>query len=419
VKVLCVGGGPAGLYFSLLMKLRTPRHDVTILERSDTPTSGGWGVTLGQDVLDLLLSHDPASAEAVRRAACYRTHQVVRIGRSHEAWGGDGIYNIGRQSLVDILADRARELGVGFEYGREVAGLTGLPTADLIVAADGVQSRLRSVVNGFGTHIRSGGNKYIWLGSSAPFEEFNYLFAPTDHGWLWAYAYQFDPRTSTFIVECAPSTWSGLGLDGMSPDDGAALLGDLFKDYLGGHPVTALLPDGRTARWLDFETVSNERWHVGNVALVGDSAHTSHFSVGQGTKMALDDGIVLVDSLHRNADLEAALTAYERERKAQLVRPLRGAHLSAEWFENLPRYIALKPHEFATLLAARWSPLVPILPPRLSYQLRRARGRDPVTLGRALNPAPDPAGDAAVPEELVRGTVQARVLADGAPSSPR
>jgi 2-polyprenyl-6-methoxyphenol hydroxylase-like FAD-dependent oxidoreductase len=201
---------------------------------------------------------------------------------------------------------------------------------------------------------------------------FNYLFVPTSHGWLWAYAYQFDAHTSTFIVECAPRTWSGLGLDGIPSDVGAALLSDLFKDYLGGHPATARLPDGRTAQWLDFQTVANERWHAGNVVLVGDSARTAHFSIGQGTKMALEDAIVLADMLHRNADLEVALAAYERGRKADLMRPLGQARLSAEWFEDLPRYIGLEPHEFATLLASRWSPLVPILPPRLSYQLRRA-----------------------------------------------
>ena len=370
-----MGGGPAGLYFSLLMKLRTPRHDVVLLERNEAGTTGGWGVTLGEDVLDLLRSQDPASAEAVARAACHLTHQVVRTGANDDAWGGSGIYNIGRQTLVDILASRASDVGVRISYGHEVTGLSGLPPADLIVAADGVQSQLRSAVNEFGTHMRSGGNKYIWLGSSAPFDMFNYLFVPTEHGWLWAYAYQFDEGMSTFIVECAPRTWSGLGLDGMSPDDGAALLGDLFKNYLDGHPVTASLPDGRTARWLNFDTVTNERWHAGQVVLLGDSARTAHYSVGQGTKMALEDAVALVDSLHRNADLEAALTAYEKARKAELVRPLSAAHLSAQWFENLPRYIGMKPHEFATLLAARWSPLVPLLPPRLTYLLHRATER--------------------------------------------
>jgi 2-polyprenyl-6-methoxyphenol hydroxylase-like FAD-dependent oxidoreductase len=387
VKVVCVGGGPAGLYFSLLMKLQDPRHDVLLLERSDTGTTSGWGVTLGQDVLDLLGSQDPVSAEAVKDGSFYWTDQVVRIGGSRAVWGGNAIYNIGRQCLVDILASRAREVGVRISYGRDVADPAGLPPADLIVAADGVQSRLRSAVNGFGTHIRVGRNKYIWLGSSAPFDMFNYLFVPSDRGWLWAYAYQFDAHTSTFIVECAPSTWRGLGLDGISPDAGAALVSELFKDYLGGHRAIARLPDGRTAQWMDFQSVANDRWHVGNVALLGDSSRTAHFSIGQGTKMALEDAIVLADMLHRNADLEVALTAYERARKADLLRPLSQAKFSAEWFENVPRYVGLKPHEFATLLAVRWSAVVPILPPLLSYRLRRAmsglRGQVGITSSEA------------------------------------
>jgi 2-polyprenyl-6-methoxyphenol hydroxylase-like FAD-dependent oxidoreductase len=333
-------------------------------------------VTLGQDVLDLLRDNDSTSARELEKAALRWTHQVVRIGGIDESFAGFNIYNIGRQTLVDILARRAMDVGVRIHYGHEATSLAELPPSDLVVAADGAGSVLRSGVDGFGTTIRTSGNKYIWLGCGIPFDgTFNYIFAPTIHGWVWAYAYQFEEQTSTFIIECSPETWARCGLDGMSADEAAAMLSDLFKDYLDGHRLIARYPDGTIARWLDFRIIANQRWHVRNLVLAGDSAHTAHYSLGQGTKMALDDAIALADALERHAELETALTAYEAQRKAQLVRPLSEARCSAEWFENLPRYIDLRPHQFATLLQARWSPLIQILPPRLSFLLHQATKR--------------------------------------------
>jgi 2-polyprenyl-6-methoxyphenol hydroxylase-like FAD-dependent oxidoreductase len=373
-----VGGGPAGLYFSLLMKLRDPQHDVLVLERNPTGAVHGLGVTLGQDMLDALRDNDPASAAEVELAARRWTHQIVHIDRAQESYDGFDISSIGRKTLVDILARRAADVGVRIMYGHEVASLAELPPSDLVVIADGVGSRLRSAIDGFGTSVRIAGNKHMWLGSTIPLDTFNYIFAPTSHGWVWAYAYQFEAQTSTFIVEGAPGTLAGLGLDAMPADEAAALLSDVFKGNLDGHRLTARLPDGSLARWLDFRIIDNKRWHVGNLVLAGDSAHTAHFSLGQGTKMALDDAIALADGLGRHPDLETALTGYETRRKAELVRPLSEARCSAEWFENLPRYINLKPRQFGTLLQARWSPLIKVLPPRLSYQLHHVSKRSTV-----------------------------------------
>jgi 2-polyprenyl-6-methoxyphenol hydroxylase-like FAD-dependent oxidoreductase len=300
----------------------------------------------------------------------------VHIGYGQHAWSGHSTYNIGRQTLVDILARCAQEVGVCIDYGHEVTSIAELPPSDLIVAADGAGSQLRSAVGGFGNSTRSTGNKYIWLECDVPFDDtFNYIFAPTEHGWVWAYAYQFEAAASTFIIECSPSTWVGLGFDALPLSEAADLLSDLFKDHLDGRRLTALFPDGTVAKWLDFRVVTNQRWHDGNVVLVGDAAHTAHFSLGQGTKMALQDAIVLADSLQRHANLETALSAYEERRKAELVRPLSEAQCSAEWFENLPRYINLKPHQFAVVLHARWSPLVKVLPPRVSYEFYHASQR--------------------------------------------
>ena len=373
MRVTCVGGGPAGLYFSLLMKLRDPRHEICVLERSATGAAQGWGVTLGQDVLEKLRECDPASAEELQRAARRWTRQVVRIGSSQVAQNGYSIYSIGRQALVGILARRASDVGVRIDYGHEVTSLAELPPSDLVVAADGTGSRLRSAVAEFGTSVLLSNNKYIWLGSSAPCDEtFNYIFVPTRHGWVWAYAYEFGSRASTFIVECSPQTWTALGFDTVSGDEAAARLSDLFRDHLDGQRLTARSPDGSVAGWLDFRIVTNRQWHAGNLVLVGDSACTAHYSIGQGTKMALDDAIALADSLRDHTDLETALVTYEARRKAELVRPLSEARCSAKWFESLPRYISLKPHQFAVLLQVRWSPVIQVLPPGLSYLLFRA-----------------------------------------------
>ena len=378
MRITCVGGGPAGLYFCLLMKLRDPQHDVMVLERNATGATHGWGVTLEQDVLEVLRSNDPVSAEALRRASVHWTGQAVHIGGERSVEGGYSIYGVGRQALVDILASRARDAGVRISYSREVTGPADLPPSDLIVAADGVRSRLRSAVVGFGTGVREGRNRYMWLGSSAPFDMFNYIFVPTDHGWVWAYAYQFRAQASTVVVECSSLTWAGLGFEAMSADESVALLSELFKDRLGGHRLIARLPDGTTARWLSFPTVTNKRWHTSNIVLAGDSAHTTHYSLGQGTTMALNDAIALADSLCLHADVETALTVYETRRRAELVRTLSAARRSSEWFEDLQRYIHLKPHQFALVLHARWSPLIAILPPRLTYWLRRAKKRSAV-----------------------------------------
>lgn len=381
MRVTCVGGGPAGLYFALLMKLRAPQHDVTVLEREAAGTPQGWGVTMGRDVLDGLAANDPALARALEQTGVHWTQQDVHIGGERLIRGGYSIYNISRQALVNILASRALEAGVHVSYGHEVTSAAELPQSDLIVAADGARSRLRSAVGGFGTGTRHGNNKYIWLGSSAPFKAFNYIFVPTDHGWVWAYAYQFDAAASTVIVECSSQTFTGLGLDAMSVPDGVAMLSDLFKEQLAGHRLTARLPDGMTADWQNFVTVSNKRWHSGHVVLIGDSAHTAHYSIGQGTKMALDDAAALAGALLRHADLETAFAAFEAGRRAELMRPLGEARCSAEWFENLPRYLALKPHQFAVLLDSRRSPLVRTLPPLVSHYLRQAAERFPVLHG--------------------------------------
>jgi 2-polyprenyl-6-methoxyphenol hydroxylase-like FAD-dependent oxidoreductase len=369
VRVACVGGGPAGLYFALLMKLRDPGHDITIFERSVDTSTYGWGVTLGGDLLEKLYRSDPKSAREIDQAAFRWVNHVVDVeGKQvlHAACGG---YSISRQRLLDILAHRARGLGVQIEFDQEVMAPSQLPEVDLIVACDGVNSRTRLEAGRFQTDVHLGSNKYIWLGTDKVFESFTFPFVHTGSGWVWAYAYGIDAESSTFIVECSPETWTGLGFDTMPPHDCRSLLGKLFEYQLDGHQLVGQARDDANVRWLNFRTVTNPRWYDGKTVLTGDAAHTTHFTIGSGTKLAIEDVIALADNLHRHGQLTLALESYQRQRQAALLQPQSEARLSAQWFENISRYIDLKPHQFATLLHGRRSPLLPHLPPHLYYQL--------------------------------------------------
>jgi 2-polyprenyl-6-methoxyphenol hydroxylase-like FAD-dependent oxidoreductase len=382
MRIDCVGGGPAGLYFALLTKLRDPGHAVTVFERCRADSTYGLGVSLGQDILDTLRSNDAESAREIERAG-FRWRRQEVFFRDHRALhAGDDVYNISRQRLVDILAARAATLGVNIRYGHEVLSPRELPDADLIVAADGANSRIRQAAGKFRTGIRDGSNKYIWLASTRAFDCFTYLFAETDAGWVWAYAYGFAPERSTFIVECSAETWDGLGFRAMSTDESTAVLQRAFAPHLEGHPLLGEFPDGTSARWQSFRTITNQHWHEDNVVLLGDSAHTAHFSIGGGTKLALEDAITLASSLRqRHCSLQQALAAYESQRRVDLVRPLAEAQCSAAWLENLPRYTDLAPRQFTALLQLRRSPLLPMMPPRLSYLLHQATQRSTVLDG--------------------------------------
>ena len=369
MKIACVGGGPAGLYLSMLMKLRDPEHHVVVFERNENNSASGWGVTFGQGLLRRLYDQDPDSAREIEAAAFLWSDQVTHIHGEQLVAPGSNAYNITRRRLLDILANRAVDLGVRVEYGHEIASVAELSEADVVIASDGVNSRIRQEAGDFQTHDVSGSNKYIWLGTDKVFEQFNFLFVPTESGWVWAHTYGIDSESSTFIVECAPETWHGLGFDAMSTYEALPILEGIFKEHLSGYRLIGDLGDGTKARWLNFRTISNPRWHSGKVVLVGDSAHTAHFAIGMGTTLAIEDAIVLADSLHKHSNTELAFQSYEQQRKAEMLTTLTEARWSARWFENLPRYIDRKPHQFGALIHARRSPLIAHLPPTVSYLL--------------------------------------------------
>lgn len=372
MKVACVGGGPAGLYLSILLKRQDPSHDITVHERDPEGSTYGWGVTYWRGLLDQLHAQDPESARALDAGSVRWSDGVAHVGDLTARHSGDQGHGIGRHRLLEILAARARDLGVRLEYASE-ADPGALPDADLVVAADGVHSALRTRhAAHFGTRLTTGRNPYVWLGTTKVFDAFTFAFMETRHGWIWCYGYAYAPDRSTCVVECAPATWTGLGLDRAGEAEGRALLESLFADVLDGHPLLGR-PGGTP--WQTFRTLTNRTWHHGNLVLLGDAAHTTHYSIGAGTTLALEDAIALAAALREPAALPQALARYERERKTALVPLQSAARYSAQWYENLPRYIHLPPERMFALLGQRHSPLLPHVPPQLYYRLDRAAGQ--------------------------------------------
>ncbi|MET7476095.1 FAD-dependent monooxygenase [Streptomyces sp. NPDC005648] len=375
VKVACVGGGPAGLYLSILLKRQDPSHDITVHERNPEGSTYGWGVTYWRGLLDKLHEHDPESARALEQASVRWNEGVAHVRDLSTRRPGDDGFGIGRHRFLEILAARARSLGVRLEFEHEITD-GNLPAADLVVAGDGVHSALRTRHAGhFGAELKDGRNRYIWLGTTKVFDAFTFAFVESEHGWIWCYGYPFSPERSTCVIECDPGTWTGLGLDTAAEADGLALLEKLFAGILDGHPLIGRSSADGNAPWLNFRTLTNRTWSRDNLVLVGDAAHTTHYSIGAGTTLALEDAICLAGALREQPDLTQALARYEQRRKAELLSIQSAARYSAQWYENLPRYIHLPPEQMFALLGQRHSPLLPYVPPQLYYRIDRAAGQ--------------------------------------------
>ncbi|MCX2184240.1 FAD-dependent monooxygenase [Streptomyces sp. SKN60] len=380
MKITIVGGGPGGLYFSILMKRQDPSHEITVYERNAEGATYGWGVTYWAGLLDKLRAGDPESAEAIAAASVTWTDGVAIVRDERTVHRGDAGFGIGRRRMLGLLADRARELGVRVAHEHPVSGPDApeLAGADLVVAADGVNSLLREArPERFGAEVTGGRNHYVWLGTTKVFDSFSFAFKETEHGWIWCYAYGFSGEQSTCVVECGPETWRGLGLDRTQEDDTLRLLEKIFADLLDGEPLIGREQhgDGAPAQWLNFRTLTTRTWHDGNTVLLGDAAHTTHYSIGAGTTLALEDALGLAAALRAHgSDLPTAFAVYGRRRRAELVSAQSAARYSAQWYENLPRYMHLPPHRMFALLGQRHSPLLPHIPPQLYYRLDRAAG---------------------------------------------
>jgi len=370
-SIAIAGAGPGGLYLAISLKLRDPSLDVVVHERNRPDDTFGWGVVFSDQTLANLKANDPETAAIIEAAFVHWDDIDVHIhGRTIRS-GGHGFAGIGRQRLLTILQDRARSLGVELRFEDEVADIRALP-ADVIVAADGLNSRVRNQnPRVFGVDIDVRTNKYIWLGTKQSFDAFTFAFVETSHGWIWAHAYQFEPGASTFIVECSEATWRGLGFDAMDHDQTCRAAEGLFADWLGGHPLMSNARHLRGSAWLNFPRVACSNWRDGKVVLLGDAAHTAHFSIGSGTKLAFEDAIRLAETLTEADDLDAGLAAYEAERRVEVLKLQSAARNSTEWFETIDRYVGLDPLQFTYSLLTRSQ--------RVSHENLRLRDRDFLT----------------------------------------
>ncbi|ART72446.1 hypothetical protein BTO20_31285 [Mycobacterium dioxanotrophicus] len=372
MRIVCVGGGPAGLYFALLMKRARPGHEVVVLDRRPPGHAGGWGVTVWDDLLTDLRSTDNVAGSLIADSAVKWDGLVVDRAGERVLFDGD-CYGIARSVVLDVLTERAIALGVDVRFGTEILDTHELADADVVVACDGVRSALRDRdARRFGTAVTLGKTRFVWLGTTKVFDRFTFAFVSTPAGWIWCYAYAFDLATSTFIVECGEETWRGLGLDAKGADDALAVLEQLFAGQLDGRPL--LSGDGWTEPslpWQNFPTVTNDRWFSGKVVLMGDAAHTTHFSIGSGMRLALQDAICLAEQLQTQRTVAEAFATYEKTRRTALIGPATEARFSREWFENFDRYADLPAPALCALLRARRDPLMAKIPPQVYWRIDR------------------------------------------------
>jgi anthraniloyl-CoA monooxygenase len=376
VRVAVIGGGPAGLYFGLLLKKARPETTITVIERNRLDDTFGWGVVFSDQTLENFRAADPDTCDRIASSFAHWDDIDVHIHGRVITSSGHGFAGIARRELLHILQERAAGLGVTLRFQTEVAdqrdlARLGLTNLDLIVAADGANSTIRARgAEHFHPDLDVRSARYIWLGTTFPFEAFTFYFVENEHGVFQAHCYRFDEGTSTFIVECDERSWRNAGFDRLDLDGTIAACERMFGRWLMGH---RLMSNARhlSAPWSRFVRVRNQAWFHENIVLIGDAAHTAHFSIGSGTKLAMEDAIALAREVASDRPLPAALTAYQSERMTEALRLQNAARNSMEWFEHVRRYILMDPEQFTYSLLTRSQ--------RVSHE--NLRLRDPHYLG--------------------------------------
>jgi len=371
LRIAIVGGGPGGLYLAALMKRLDPAHQITVWERNAPDDTFGFGVVFSDETIGGIDNADAEFAAAMASRFARWTDIDIHIGGQSHTVGGQGFAALGRMELLCLLQERCRAHGVTMHFSTPAPDVETLrATHDLVVAADGLNSAVRAAhADVFRPTLSRRRNKYMWLGTDLVFEAFQFFIKRTPWGVMQIHGYPYSATGSTFIVEMHEDVWRRAGFTardlppGVSDEPAIARIAELFADELAGHRLLA-----NNSKWLSFTTVRNERWHHGNLVLVGDAAHTAHFSIGSGTKLAMEDSLALAACLHEHADIETALAAYETERRPVVESTQRAAQASLEWFENLGMYVDQEPTQFCFNLLTRSR--------RITYDNLRTRDPD-------------------------------------------
>ncbi len=407
LRVINIGGGPGGLYLALLLKRADPRHDVVVLERNQPDDTFGFGVVFSDQTMAGIAAADAEAFGAIEQHLVRWDDIAVHYGGELIRSTGHGFSGMSRRTLLATLQRQAIEAGVRLVFGHDVEALDRLNDADLIVGSDGINSAVRRLAGDrFQVDVDMRPNRFVWLGTSKPFPDFTFYFREDDSGVWRVHAYQYAPDRSTFIVECRDETWRRSGMDAASEAETVAFLEAMFSSELDGHRLIA-----NKSVWRQFPTIRVTPWSLAPLAgagsgphlvLLGDAAHTAHFSVGSGTRMAMEDAVALSGAIAESADLATALTLYETRRRPPVESLQRAAQASLQWFEDTERYMQLPPLQFGFSLLTR----------SLRITHEDLRKRDPAFLGQV---------DALIQrqaEEQVKGTGEPARAGLAGPSRP-
>lgn len=393
MKIACIGGGPGGLYFSILIKKAFPEAEVDVYERNRADDTFGWGVVFSDETLGNFERADAESFAEITKRFIYWKDMDTFYGDTCVRTTGHGFCGFPRKVLLMVMQERAQQLGVRLHFSTEIEDLAAFAEHDLIVASDGINSGIREqFAEQFKPSLDWRHCKFSWLGTTKPLDAFTFVFKDTPHGLFQVHAYPFADGLSTWIVECREETWKKAGLDKATEEETAAFTSELFAEYLDGHEILT-----NRSVWRTFPTVSNECWHHKNIVLIGDAAHTAHFSIGSGTKLAMEDAIALAKSFVDRgwSDVPATLAGYQDDRFVDAIKVQRSAQPSLEWFENSYRYMGQHPLIFQFNLMSRskritWDNLSmrdPALMARVAEQFRTECGAPLTSDGKVPPPA--------------------------------